>query len=282
MLFEKLPPSEYALNHKGIGVVIDHRKRKKYINMPMAHSHNVYEIYYLKHGERKFFIEDKIFNLGRGDVVLVDLNLSHRMTTLNDFRHERVVICFDSEYFSHTQFDDVRDVFSNHYIHIEKNNRFYFEELLDRIEKEYNALDSMSNNLIRAYICELLTFLKRNISQNIQLSETSLKAADIQRCIDYMNQHYDEPISLDTMSEISFLTTSAFSKKFKAETGTNYCEYLTALRISKASKLLVSSDLSVTEIAEKCGFQSSSYFTLMFKKYNNITPKKYRMKYIQL
>ena len=140
-------------------------------------------------------------------------------------------------------------------------------------------MDSMSENLISAYICELLTFLKRNTQQNKQLPEPSPDATEIQRCIDYMNQHFGEQISLETMSEISFLTASAFSKKFKAETGTNYCEYLTMLRISKASKLLAATDLSVTEIAEKCGFQSSSYFTLMFKKYNNITPKKYRMKY---
>ena len=94
-----------------------------------------------------------------------------------------------------------------------------------------------------------------------------------------MNKHFGEQISLEIMAEISFLTTSAFSKKFKAETGTNYCEYLTILRISKALKLLATTDLSVTKIAEMCGFQNSSYFTLMFKKYNNITPKKYRMKY---
>lgn len=247
--------------------------------MPMSHSHKSYEIYYLKKGERKFFIEDKIFNLKRGDVVLVDSELIHRATTLNDFRHERIVISFNHKFFSNPQFDDVRDVFKNYYTHIQKNNRVYFEELLAKIEKEYNSMDSMSKNLISAYICELLTFLKRNTQQNRQLPESSADATDIQRCIDYMNQHFDEQISLETMSEISFLTPSAFSKKFKAETGTNYCEYLTIIRLSKASKLLMSSDLSVTEISEKCGFQSSSYFTLMFKKYNNITPKKYRTKY---
>jgi AraC-like DNA-binding protein len=84
------------------------------------------------------------------------------------------------------------------------------------------------------------------------------------------------------MSELSFLSESAFSKKFKAETGTNFSEYLIMLRISKAEKLLVSSNFSVTKISGMCGFQSSSYFTLMFKKYKGITPKKYRMKYIQM
>lgn len=274
-----LPASAYLSTDKNLGIIVDRKKRTQYINMPMAHAHTAYEIYYLKNGERKYFIGDKIFNLKKGDIIFVNAGTMHRATTLNSYVHERILIQIEPEYLKDTLFENTSDLFHNYYTHIYKNNRAYFEELLSKIEREYSDLDAMSVNLMRAYTCELLTFLKRSIQHNKYVPSLSPDAADIQRCIDYMNAHLSEPLSLEKMSEISYLSNSAFSKKFKAETGINYCEYFTLLRISKAVQLLVSTDFSITRIAELCGFQSSSYFTFVFKKRKNISPLKYRMKY---
>lgn len=71
------------------------------------------------------------------------------------------------------------------------------------------------------------------------------------------------------------MNTNYFCKFFKSLTGTSPIDYLTIYRLECAKKKLKETELSITEVAYDCGFNDSSYFTKVFKKYNNITPTKF-------
>ena len=95
-------------------------------------------------------------------------------------------------------------------------------------------------------------------------------------CIDYMKAHLSEPISLETLGRITDYSALHVLRLFKRDTQKTPHAYLTALRMASARELLAGDELSVAQIAERCGFVSESHFQSLFKKQTGMTPGQYR------
>lgn len=96
------------------------------------------------------------------------------------------------------------------------------------------------------------------------------------RAIAYMQVHYNEQITLETIAENCGLSPSYFSRKFKEQTGENYIETLADIRIREAQKLLSTTNLPVMEIVEKVGYCDEKHFRKLFLKHAGVTPTAYR------
>ena len=97
---------------------------------------------------------------------------------------------------------------------------------------------------------------------------------------EYIETHFDKDISLDDVSRVVNISSYYFSKIFKEESGLNFIEYLTNVRIDHAKKLLEDSDLSIKEICVSCGYSDPNYFSRSFKKNVGVTPTEYKDKYL--
>lgn len=95
----------------------------------------------------------------------------------------------------------------------------------------------------------------------------------------YMQQHYQEALRLETVSNVVGFNATYFSALFKKETGQNFMDYLTELRISKAKTLLCRDDLSVQDVAELVGYRELKYFSRLFKKITGVSPSDYKKLY---
>ncbi len=95
----------------------------------------------------------------------------------------------------------------------------------------------------------------------------------------YIQEHYSHDISLDDVSRAVNISPYYFSKIFKDESGENFIEYLTRVRIEKAKELLQKSEPSIKEISSLCGYSDPNYFSRLFKKQTDMTPREYRMRY---
>ena len=104
-----------------------------------------------------------------------------------------------------------------------------------------------------------------------EMCETVVSRAKI-----YIREHYDRDISLDDVSKAVNVSPYYFSKLFKEEEGENFIEYLTRLRITRAKELLGDSALSIREVSLKCGYSDPNYFSRIFKKQTDHTPREYR------
>lgn len=98
----------------------------------------------------------------------------------------------------------------------------------------------------------------------------------IKPVLEYIEAHYSEPLSLDTLAAVAGMNSRYFCRVFYSLTNSTPINYLNFYRIEHAAHLIESTDLPITEIAAECGFWESSYFTKVFKKYKNTTPQKYR------
>ncbi|MGN0527303.1 MAG: helix-turn-helix domain-containing protein [Acutalibacteraceae bacterium] len=118
-----------------------------------------------------------------------------------------------------------------------------------------------------------------------RISEDSVPEKQEERTITgltrYLQEHLSEEMSLAVLSEEFHLNAQYISQLFKNEIGVNFLTYLTNIRIEKAKRLLLSTSLSVAEVAEQSGYGDYRVFTKVFKKNEGITPSQYRRDFLE-
>lgn len=107
--------------------------------------------------------------------------------------------------------------------------------------------------------------------------EGSAERAVIRRARDYLESHCeDHELSLEVLSRALELTPAYLSKLFKSETGRNYSDELTDLRMEKAKELLRRTNLKTSEIGSRVGYPNAQYFATAFRKATGTTPSEFR------
>ena len=96
--------------------------------------------------------------------------------------------------------------------------------------------------------------------------------------IQHINKHLDRRISVSTLADLMCITPDHFSKVFKRIVGMPPCEYIQMKRIERAQTLLLTSHMSIIEIAEKVGISNLSQFSRLFSKMVRCSPREYRLK----
>ena len=121
-------------------------------------------------------------------------------------------------------------------------------------------------------------FLRRLSDAVKQVSGSGKKRTNtaVEKAKDYIKENYAKDVSLDEVSRMVDISPYYFSKIFKEETGENFIEYLTNIRIEKAKKLLTESDMSMKEICASVGYADPNYFSRTFKKNVGVTPTEYK------
>ncbi len=104
----------------------------------------------------------------------------------------------------------------------------------------------------------------------------TLQSGIFNKAVDFMHENYMHDISLVDIANAVNLSPSYFHRQFRAVFGKTPREELLSVRMAAAKRMLLCDDFSLFEIAEKCGFQSQSYFQYCFKKENGITPGEFR------
>ena len=113
--------------------------------------------------------------------------------------------------------------------------------------------------------------------RNVKGSRKESCVSVIDKAKSYINAQFQKDISLDEVSREVNVSPYYFSKLFKEETGQNFIEYLTEIRIARAKELLSQgNETSMKEICLSCGYQDPNYFSRIFKKTVGQTPTEYR------
>ncbi len=262
-------------------VVCDYYKVERAHTMPRMHYHSFYEIYILISGKRKYFFRNKIIELYPQDILIIKPNDAHRAIPIDDVPYERYVIYIDPTLFSQIEKYNKRtkELLKKGILHLDDSaflrvlNTIRSIENEQKEEKEKYAY-SIRNHIERIII-ELLLYDK-HIQRVNQFQKNDER---LQEALDYIVSNYDQNITIDACAKISCMSKSNFARIFHDVIGTNFKEYINSVRVKKASEFLVETDMSVSKISEKVGYDSLSYFGSIFKKQMNMSPKDYRNKY---
>ncbi|HJB27154.1 MAG TPA: AraC family transcriptional regulator [Firmicutes bacterium] len=131
-------------------------------------------------------------------------------------------------------------------------------------------------------IFSLHTRMFTDLTQRMaNLRRESIYSRPVLRCLDYIDLHLHEKISVQTLANYVNLTPPYLSSLFGKETGTPISEYIRKKRVETAKTLLQYSEYSCIEIANYLSFSSHSHFNRVFKYYTGLTPNQYRLKYFR-
>ena len=115
-----------------------------------------------------------------------------------------------------------------------------------------------------------------DMSDAVRRPEPARRERSVRRAVEYIEQHYAEPLPLATVARVAGMARVYFSKLFKKTEGTTFEHYLRRLRLERAQQLLTNTGLATARVAEMCGFRSSTYFCRVFHRATGLTPGAYR------
>lgn len=200
------------------------------------------------------------------------------------------------------QHNDISENFTRYYCimidkeYFEKQYRLYSDNLpcfdlhqfslcsdilktLNTFAFEYSKCMKNSDITLEAQTTLITHWIIRSIlGENMDMRSVSSNYS-VGRVQQYIEQHFDENITVEKLAQIAYISESSLNRLFKKETSFTPIEYLIQTRIEKSKILLKRKDIPVTEIAQRCGFGSSAHYTSCFKRLVNISPSEYRESY---
>ncbi|OAS21111.1 helix-turn-helix transcriptional regulator [Paenibacillus oryzisoli] len=257
---------------------IERIRRDQPYTMLANHFHDHYEIYYLLSGKRNYFIQDRVYAMQEGDLVLIDKHTLHKTLDADDRPHERILINFEERWLAMKNDETYAVALSpfrpKHYIvSLSGANRTLVENLLFSLlrEKQQELLGWELNS--KALLTQLLIFCSRLMDHSETLDEhPQAYNPKIFEIVTYINEHFNERLTLALISEKFHISPSYFCRSFKETIGFSFVEYLNNLRIREAQRLLRETKLKVIHIAEQAGFDSVAHFGRVFKQVTSQTP----------
>ncbi|WP_316823518.1 AraC family transcriptional regulator [Pedobacter gandavensis] len=259
-------------------------RTKKEFDFPL-HYHEEYELNLILHAKgAKRIVGDHIDVITNADLVFIGPNLYHAW-----FTHQ----CNSEEILEITiQFH--KDLFDDRFL--KRNQLSFIANMFDRAQKgilfapdtiERLTPRILSLNQKKGFdsVLELFSILHDlSISRNMRtLSNSSFNneqfnynSRRIEKAFDYMNANYHHVVSLEEVAKAANMPEVSFSRFIKKRTGSTFIDSLNEIRLGHATKMLISSTQTISEIAYKCGFNNISNFNRIFKKKKCCTPKEFR------
>lgn len=233
-----------------------------------SHVHTECEIYINVSGDVSFMVEGHIYPIKAGDIIITRPYEYHHCIYNSNSLHKHFWILFNSDGNEH-----LLDIFfkrtsgTNNLLSLEDDMK---ERLIEHCHKMLHPNQTETEKHLNFF--KLLTFLE-NAKELKETEDTYYE--DTLYAIRYINENYNQKLSISKIAQDAHVSINTLERHFQENIKMSPGMYLKRIRLAKAAKLL-SSDISVSEAAEKCGFGDYSTFIAEFKKYYGVTPLKYK------
>ena len=273
--------------------------RREYINYPFdlpikisflniknhpTHWHNSIEIIYVLKGSLNITIDTDSFTLNEREVEIINSDESHSISAIAD---NKVLIFNIDPFFFEKYYKDINNVFfyTNSNDDEDQNGSEYDElkTILSQILCEYVQKVEDYDEEIEKHLITLLYHLVNNFHylthEKEELKEKTDQLDRYHRISKYIYNNYNNNITLKEIAKKEFLSPHYLSHEIKYATGYSFTDLINLTRVEESIKLLLDSDMSISEISDEIGFSHVRYFNKNFKLYYNCTPLQYRKKY---
>lgn len=250
------------------------------------HWHKEMEIICIEKGCGLAKLNRETIRLKQGDILMVNSGVIHGIRSdLRNYLYYKSIV-FDLNFLS----SPAGDLCQERLISILAENQAEFTHLISPGDRGYEHIFRLFYQIHDChrekkpfYYVQLKSlfyefFYQMLIGNYIVPADTeqNRNLASIKMVLDYINEHYQEQLTVKELTEMSNYSEYYFMKLFKQYTGKTVASYLNDFRLEKAKVLLLHSDRSITEIALDVGFNNTSYFIKKFQQANLVSPHKYR------
>jgi len=237
------------------------------------------------------YIGQSVERYGDYDLVLVAPNIPHSWcstaATSNNPLHRAIVIWFKAQWLAQVILNLPELASINRLLCFHQAIRFS-PSIIQRVSPQLLNLPQYDNARRLTHLLDILLTLSQD-AQAVELcthiqTQRAMKTADprILRAADYLQKHFQQPVSVPELAAKAHLSTSAFARAFSRTTGLTVMQYVMRLRIGKACSLLIMSDKPIAHIANESGYGNLSLFNRQFRQLQEMTPADFRQANRQL
>lgn len=239
----------------------------------VPHTHNHTELFYIVSGQGQFLIEDQVFPVGVNNLVIINPNILHTEDSLNAQPLEYIVLGIDGIELANSRNSNGQFCILDHFESVEISG------CLRNILREMEQRNTGYEDICQAYMEILIIRLMRSTSLAVPTEPKAVSAnrqcAAVRR---YIDLHFKEALTLEQLAAEGHINKYYLSHAFKREYGVSPINYMISKRIEESKYLLAETDLSMSQIAQLLGFSSLSYFSQVFHRSLEISPKEYRQR----
>lgn len=241
------------------------------------HWHRQSEIVRVLSGKLKMYLDGKKIIVSPGEILFINQEIIHGFFPM-DCVYEIVNFDADEILMRTSLCKGTLQIFTNSHVRVlpfHPTENAAIHHLADQLFTFASTESEEHDLLILGALFELLgtIYAKRHYTEN---AKSSSSAKLFKPLLEYIEKSYMNTITLKDMAQVSGMSTSHFSLLFHDFFRQTPIDYLNSYRVERACLFLINTDIPVTEVAYRCGFNDSAYFVKVFKKYKSITPKKYR------
>lgn len=262
---------------------------------PSWHFHPEYEIMLVLEGTGIRFVGDSMERFQPGDLVFYGTNIPHLYRSDKEYYQKesdlisQATVVYFKENFLGESFWHLPDIapIKKLFSHAKRGMKFK-GKARDELRRQIQKLDNQKDGIER--IIDLLTVLKimaGTREYELLSSSAFTKYIDKDDCermnkvYQFIMDNYTKTPSLEEVSKIAHMSTTAFCRYFKSRTNKTYTQFLNEVKIGNACKLLIDNELSISQVCFETGFNNFPHFNNQFKRIIGHSPKQYRHKHLQ-
>ena len=243
------------------------------------HWHRSMELSYILKGQVSYEVNGRRFIAREQDIVLVNSSDVHGCTTNYEGESEMICILFPYDFLKMNMPD-----FNDYRYEIRRGTEAYdyIREAFEEIHPIFRdrAQNPLYQIKLNGFFFSILYMIFKECKVPKQVPGSIISQKHLERCteiLDYIDAHYMENLSLETLADQFSMSREHMSRTFKNCMATTFKKHLTSIRLHHAYQDLLTSDLPITQIALDNGFSDARAFTSAFRSYYNETPQKYRL-----
>lgn len=253
-------------------------------NVPI-HWHYCIEILFVVKGTINLFINTEKFVIRENQVEIINIDEVHSIES--DDPDNKVLIFQIDPYFFQKYYGDIENMFfytkstgENSQVgdEYEELRGFLSQLLCETVQRQDNYDEEIENILVKL-LYHLINNFNYLIYEQEELRNNKEQLQRYHSIYKYIYNNYQNNITLSDISNKEYLSTNYLSKEIKYATGYSFTEFVNLVRVEESIKLLLDSDLTLSEISEEIGFSHTRYFNKHFKLHYNLTPLQFRKKY---
>jgi AraC-like DNA-binding protein len=262
-------------------------REKNGFDFPL-HTHEEIELNFIENGKGvQRIVGDNIEDIEDLELVLVGSNLPHGWFMHNcksdkifeftlQFHHDLL----EENFLQRNQLSHIKSLLQHSGRGI-KFSRETAKLLKPKIEKLVDLQGFNSVLELLSLLHDLSIAQDTRLLSNPGFNVTTLTSRNnrIEEVFNYIHDNLGREISLSEIAELTNMSKEGFSRFFRKHTGKTFIETLNDTRLGTASRVLIETGLTITEVAHRCGFNNLSYFNRLFKRKYGCTPKQFRQKF---
>lgn len=268
---------------KQLGYELQH-KQDAYLKKVDLHHHDFFEIYFLMSGDVTYTIESKLYRVMPGDILLISPRELHKLHIRTDREpYERYVLWVAPKTLRRLStgktdllqcLDPSRPGYRNQ-LHPLPEEQQYLHGLIRRLHLERQAEGYGSDLAAESLLPQILIEINRVAQRQEATEEDASRSSQVvSAAVDYIGEHYGEPLSLEELAERFYVSKYHLSHEFNRLVGTSIHRYILKKRLQIARQLMARGKRP-GEVWESCGFGDYTGFYRAFRAEYGVSPKAY-------